>query len=535
MKRLAFAIVCMAMISCAIPIASAGPLADYGDAPDNTNGQVFAYPSVEGKFPSLYDTDNTRISGRRGIFHLTTSDEWLHLATSSTTTTESDALIPDLDYDENVFCLIYTSTSDPPDLPCTAYIVAGVGVSENAPDVRRYLNVLIDQNRDGEWKDTSFGKEWVAVNQLVGTKPGETELIVSNSFYLSSTENMWMRVTFTRTKINASDFTSVDGWDGSAPSDGFSSGETEDNFTTPVNSCMIGGKEDVPIINPICIPEKQRLVLNPRTNKWEGKFKIAANPDLIAPIPRKYVKIVFERIMPPYNDFWMSCQNEGIALIPMNTFGLPSPNVENLLEVKFDDKNEGGLNRPMDPPGGVQFEVSVSSNPPSSPWYAGVWRVLSDPEDINVSHYDEMEFEFLTIESSNASGNRKDIFKEGDDVYAYGNGYDPGERYILYIVEDRNWTDSTPILPYIRQENVSADADGIISPTLIWPSTVIGKYDIIVDINGNGSYDEGIDPLDDMDINDAGFETVPEFATIAIPVVTILGFVFLLYRRRRKE
>ena len=39
-----------------------------------------------------------------------------------------------------------------------------------------------------------------------------------------------------------------------------------------------------------------------------------------------------------------------------------------------------------------------------------------------------------------------------------------------------------------------------------------------------------------MDVDDsAGFETVPEFSTIAIPVASILGLLFFFnYRKRRK-
>jgi len=54
-------------------------------------------------------------------------------------------------------------------------------------------------------------------------------------------------------------------------------------------------------------------------------------------------------------------------------------------------------------------------------------------------------------------------------------------------------------------------------------------------VNGNGNYDVCIDAIDDLDVNDAGFETIPEFRTIAIPVGAILGLLFLFSRRKRKE
>lgn len=142
-----------------------------------------------------------------------------------------------------------------------------------------------------------------------------------------------------------------------------------------------------------------------------------------------------------------------------------------------------------------------------------------------------------TIESSDAAGNKKDIFLVGDKVNASGCCYGKNKNYNLYIVEDRVWNDGMAISPSIVDTTVSTDADGNISPhpTLIWPSAEIGKYDIIVDVNGNGKYDNCTDALDDLDVNDAGFEVIPEFTTIAMPVVAILGLLFLFSRRRKKE
>ena len=128
-----------------------------------------------------------------------------------------------------------------------------------------------------------------------------------------------------------------------------------------------------------------------------------------------------------------------------------------------------------------------------------------------------------------------------EDVYAIGSGYPPGETYDLYIVSDQTWTDGMNISPYkVKKTTVSTDANGKITPhpTLIWSKdeTKIGKYDIIVDVNKNGTYDNCTDVLDDLDVdNTAGFEVVPEFTTIAIPVATILGLLFLFSRRKRKE
>ncbi|MCK4818525.1 hypothetical protein KA005_22335 [bacterium] len=234
MKKLTIALVCMAVIGCAIPIASAEPLADYGDAPDNTTAQVFAYAGVEGQFPTLYATANSRISGRTGAHHLTTSEEWLNETSSvSTTTTEFDALITDLDFDDSNAEVIYDDSTGP---PYKAFVIIPVHVASGAPDTTRYLNVLIDQNRDGSWKNTaSLTPEWLAVNKEIDVPPGST-LIRLSDFLLDTTESSWMRVTLTRSPIDESLFSSVGGWDGSAPSGGFAYGETEDYLITPMTT-----------------------------------------------------------------------------------------------------------------------------------------------------------------------------------------------------------------------------------------------------------------------------------------------------------
>lgn len=144
--------------------------------------------------------------------------------------------------------------------------------------------------------------------------------------------------------------------------------------------------------------------------------------------------------------------------------------------------------------------------------------------------------EGIYVESSDVMGGIRDIFAPGESVYVIGGGYAASTTYNLYVVENTTWTDGMVIPARIAGTvtSVITDSSGDIpAGTLIWASSVVGQYDIVVDVNGNSVYDEAVDPLDDMDVNDAGFETVPEFTTIAIPVAAIFGlFVFI---RRRKH
>jgi hypothetical protein len=154
-----------------------------------------------------------------------------------------------------------------------------------------------------------------------------------------------------------------------------------------------------------------------------------------------------------------------------------------------------------------------------------------------------------TVESANISRATKDIFQPDESVYAIGDGYNGNETYNLYVVVDTTWFDGEDIPSRVlgTATNVTTNSTGAIaysnlegsgtSPALIWASSVVGKYDIVVDVGGDGYYNVSTDALDDMDVsNTAGFETIPEFSTIAIPVASILGLLFFFnYRKRRRE
>jgi hypothetical protein len=142
-----------------------------------------------------------------------------------------------------------------------------------------------------------------------------------------------------------------------------------------------------------------------------------------------------------------------------------------------------------------------------------------------------------TVESANNAGTPQDIFQPADPIYAIGSGYTPSTTYDLYVVLDTTWTDGMVIPARVTGTETSVTTDGsgnIAAGILIWSSSVAGQYDMVVDVNGNGNYDAGTDALDsNMSV---GFEEIPEFSTIALPVASILGLLFFFnHRKRRKE
>jgi hypothetical protein len=128
------------------------------------------------------------------------------------------------------------------------------------------------------------------------------------------------------------------------------------------------------------------------------------------------------------------------------------------------------------------------------------------------------------IESCDSVGVKKDTFLVGDDVYANGACYRPQTTYDIYVVEDVTWVDGMAIPPRVpgTTTTVTTDANGNIPPTLLWSNPLApGKYDIIVDVNGDGLYYAETDTLDDNDIKvTAGFFVVPE-----VPLGTITATI----------
>ena len=147
-----------------------------------------------------------------------------------------------------------------------------------------------------------------------------------------------------------------------------------------------------------------------------------------------------------------------------------------------------------------------------------------------------------TIESCDAAGVKKDTFMLTDDVYAIGTGYQPLHNYSIYVVEDVTWVDGMAIPPRVPGTTaaVTADASGNIVVTLMWDDPLVqGKYDIIVDVDGDDLYYAEADALDDNDIEvTAGFFVIPE-----LPLGTVLAatsmFValggYLRFKRIRLE
>jgi hypothetical protein len=141
------------------------------------------------------------------------------------------------------------------------------------------------------------------------------------------------------------------------------------------------------------------------------------------------------------------------------------------------------------------------------------------------------------VKSCDASGVQQDVFELGETVSARGMGFAQLTSYPFYIVENREaWTDGMTIPERVPGTSASivSNEDGNIDPSDVWHDPqILGGFDIIVDVNSNGQYDEGVDALDDDDIElVAGFVIIPEFAVI-LPgfIIATLAMAVLLKRK----
>jgi hypothetical protein len=147
------------------------------------------------------------------------------------------------------------------------------------------------------------------------------------------------------------------------------------------------------------------------------------------------------------------------------------------------------------------------------------------------------------IESCDSMGVTKNIFNPGEQLYVKASGYEPGSWVLWTVTKDLTWVDKMDI-PVLFEENhiwgpggsIANEVGEIFLPTAVFPLDLVpGEYDIVVDVNDNGVYDECIDALDDFDVETAGFFVIPElpFGTVLALATCLLALV--IYRTRRKN
>jgi hypothetical protein len=267
------------------------PRGDYGDAPDNGPTyyrMMFETSAATGRFPTLYGTSNSRY-GNPGIHHLQTDQEWfgpLNLPPSR----ETDA--NDVTTDEDIYDNLINDDLRDNGLPKIPFFIAltqlppaavlsyQVAVPAGAPDVPRYVNVLIDWDQDGQWKQSLVPgaiTEWVIRNHTINLAPGTSALFTSPAFLwgwnaLLGPQCFWLRMTISQVPLEPSSY--PDGWDGSGA---FPTGETEDFLFHP----------DVPrdVIGQWTPPGNPQKPHRPRKRPQTGSSATGGAGPAVPPLP----------------------------------------------------------------------------------------------------------------------------------------------------------------------------------------------------------------------------------------------------------
>jgi hypothetical protein len=254
------------------PRAAAGPIGDYGDAPEGAE----AYPGVEGHFPTCFayaappgtrefvcPTLGTEPGPTGYVVHADHQHYPIWMGCGGVGVgydVESEAkinLTPTLCGEGPVDCVLGSPTSDlqygqdecpgdgdaglvfPQSFVACSTGVAAFNVTVDlppGPDYLFYINVLVDWNMDGDWNDTFMCpdrpgcvQEWADKNEIA-LSAGGCGIVVSQPFltgpYVGAA---WMRITVTARPV-PDDFP----WNGSAGTAGsvFDGGETEDYLIT---------------------------------------------------------------------------------------------------------------------------------------------------------------------------------------------------------------------------------------------------------------------------------------------------------------
>lgn len=127
------------------------------------------------------------------------------------------------------------------------------------------------------------------------------------------------------------------------------------------------------------------------------------------------------------------------------------------------------------------------------------------------------------IRSSDSSGNEKNTFNSSETVYVTMPA--TGDTIRLYIMADQTtWTNGTLLADVSGDgyEELTLSANGTQVVELWSPPLTNGDYDIVVDKNSNGVYDEGIDVVDSFTL--IGFDVIPEFPSfLAMPLFMVLA------------
>jgi len=133
--------------------------------------------------------------------------------------------------------------------------------------------------------------------------------------------------------------------------------------------------------------------------------------------------------------------------------------------------------------------------------------------------------------STDPAGNSKSTFDMSDNVYVRGQDFSADTNVTIYLIPDG--ADALPANAVANASTTTNSTGGLPVILVCSQPLTLGEYDIWVDVNQNGAFDEG-DVWNSQSIGIYGLEVIPEFPTWTpiLLVLIVLTIVVAIYKRR---
>lgn len=236
----------LACVFASLP-ALAGPPGDYGDAPVGNNGDgINAYPGVVARWTTAFAHKSTVFSP----YH--PQGAWLNpgatarLGTVGPAVKFDSAMTPGPPENDGApVILIWPDGPNPGPNPLCSLEITVTTSAGHDPTQPVYLNIWVDQNRDGQWKDgynvatplAAWNLEWLAQDVSVMMPAGTTARVSIAPIRLEDPLNThWLRAMVSKEPVGAAfrgPYGQLSGlWDSSMTAAHPFRGEIEDHFLT---------------------------------------------------------------------------------------------------------------------------------------------------------------------------------------------------------------------------------------------------------------------------------------------------------------
>ncbi len=148
----------------------------------------------------------------------------------------------------------------------------------------------------------------------------------------------------------------------------------------------------------------------------------------------------------------------------------------------------------------------------------------------------------ITLSTSDSEGTAQSSFNLGDDIYFSATGLNRTTStriasYPIYVINHQSaWTTRIPLPDFVSTVTITTDSAGNLPLTDIYTNAAPGSYDIIVDKNVNGQFDDNDLILTNI-ISTPGpaLFVVPEYAYGALLSIAACFVAFIAYVALKKH